>query len=77
VSPVADEPDQFVEQVSPGLTPAEQGHLGTSAQRVRHDGAAHERRAAENKDPHVTDTTGGQVRSGVRRHDKGRVSAAQ
>jgi len=51
--PVADKPNQFGEQLRPGLSPAEQGHLGTSAHGVLYDGPAHERRAAKNKDSHT------------------------
>jgi hypothetical protein len=46
---VADEPRHLGKQVSPGLAPAEQGHLSTSVQDVLDDGTAHERRAAQHK----------------------------
>jgi hypothetical protein len=50
--PVTDQPDQAGKQVGSGLAPAEQGHFGLAAQSVLHDGAAHERRTAENKNSH-------------------------
>ena len=50
--PVAGQPRQAREQAGPGLPPAEQGHLGPGPQRVLHDGTAHERRTAENENPH-------------------------
>lgn len=47
------EPGRYAgEQVWPGLPPAEQGHLGSGPQSIRHDGPAYERRTAKNENPH-------------------------
>lgn len=40
--PVTEEPGHPGEQLRPGLSPAEQRHLGAGAQRLVHNGAAHE-----------------------------------
>ena len=65
--PVAGQPRHAREQIGPGPAAAEQGHLGPGPQSILNDRAAHERRTAQNQNPHSPEPYPPAVRGLIRR----------